>query len=76
VLPLLFERDDLDGNVSCRRVELELVQHGPAEHVGQEDIERNGRRFELPRQCQRMSALAGNDALEAVVACQRARMRA
>ena len=44
VLALFFQRDDLHRDVPRRRVELELVEHRPAEHVGQEDIERDGRR--------------------------------
>ena len=39
VLALLLQRDDLHGNVPHGRVELELVEHRPAEHVGQEDVE-------------------------------------
>ena len=42
VLALFFERDDLHRNVARGWVELELVEHGPAEHVGQENIERDG----------------------------------
>ena len=39
----------------CRVVgiELEVVEDGPAEHVGQEHVERDGRRLELARQGQR-----------------------
>ena len=44
VLALFFQRDDLHRDVARGRVELELVEHRPAEHVGQEDIERDGRR--------------------------------
>jgi hypothetical protein len=30
-----------DGNVAGGRVLLQVTQHGPAEHVGQEDVERD-----------------------------------
>ena len=53
VLALFFERDDLHRNVARRRIELELIQHGPAEHVRQEDVERNRRGAELPREGER-----------------------
>ena len=44
VLALVFERDDLHRNVPRGRVELEVVEHRPAEHVGQEDVQRDGGR--------------------------------
>ena len=44
VLAFFFQRDDLHRDVPRGRVELELVEHRPAEHVGQEDVERDGRR--------------------------------
>ena len=62
--------DDLHRDVARGRVELELVEHRPAEHVGQEDIERDGRGVELPGQGQAQRALGGDDALEALVARQ------
>ena len=58
------------GNVARGRVELELVEHRPAEHVGQEDVERDGGGVELPGQGQAHRALGGDDALEALVARQ------
>ena len=41
VLAVLVERDDLHRDVSRCRVLLQLAQHGPAQHVGQEDVERD-----------------------------------
>ena len=41
VLPLLFDREHLHRDVAGRRIELEVVEHRPAEHVGQEDVERD-----------------------------------
>ena len=39
VLAVLVERDDLHRNMPRQRVLLELAEHGPAEHVGQEHVE-------------------------------------
>ena len=44
VLPLLFDRQHLHRNVPRRRIELQAVQHRPAEHVRQEHVERDRRR--------------------------------
>ena len=34
VLPVFVERQHLHRDVPCRRIVLELAEHGPAEHVG------------------------------------------
>ena len=70
VLPLFLERDDLHGDVPRGRIELEVVEHGPAEHVGQEDVEGDGGRAVLAGQEQAPAARAGDDPLEALVAGQ------
>ena len=44
VLPLFLDREHLHRDVARRRIELEVVEHRPAEHVGQEDVERDRRR--------------------------------
>ena len=51
-----------------RRIELEVVEHRPAEHVGQEDVERDRGRAILARERERLLAAVGDDALEALVA--------
>ena len=56
VMPVFIERHDLHGNVASRRILLELAQDRPSEHVGQEDVERNGRRMVLARECERIGA--------------------
>ena len=68
VLPLLFHREDLHRNVTRLRIALELVQDRPAEHVGQEHIERHGSRLVLTREREGIGAVLGDDALEAAVA--------
>ena len=70
VLPLFLDRQHLHRDVPRGRIELQVVEHGPAEHVRQEDIERDRRRQVLPRQQQRRLAAIGDDALEALVARQ------
>ena len=70
VLALLLDRDDLHRDVARRRIVLELVEHRPAEHVGQEDVERDRGRLVLARERQRLRAALGDQHLEAVVARQ------
>ena len=44
-----------------------LAKHGPAEHVGQEDVERDRRRLELLGELQRLRAARGDQDFEAPV---------
>ena len=67
VMPVLVERHDLHGNVPGRRILLELAQDRPAEHVGQEDVERNRGRMMLARERQRLGAAARDQHLESLV---------
>src|SRR6185437_15356798 len=53
-----------------RRILLQVVEHSPAKHVGQEDVERYGGGTELTRQRQRFRAPHGNQNFEALVASQ------
>ena len=46
VLALVLDGEDLHRDVARVAAALELVEHGPAEHVGQEHIERDGRRLD------------------------------
>ena len=41
VLALLFDRQHLHRNVAGAGVELEIVEYRPAEHIGQEYIQRD-----------------------------------
>ena len=68
VLAVLVERDDLHRDVPGQRVVLELAQHGPAQHVRQEHVERHGGRLELLGQIERLGAAVGNQDLETLVA--------
>ena len=66
VLPFLLDRQHL----TCRWIELQVVQHGPTKHVGQEHIERNRRGTVLLGQEQCRLAAVGDNAFEALVACE------
>ena len=56
VLAVLVQRDDLHRNVAGQRIVLELAQHRPAQHVGQEDVERDRGRLELLGEIERVGA--------------------
>ncbi len=70
VLPLLFQGDDLHRDVARGRVELELIEHRPTEHVGKEDVERDRGGPILPGERKAHRAFRRDDALEALVARQ------
>ena len=53
-----------------QRIVLELAQHGPAEHVRQEYIQRNRGRLELLGKVQRLGAARRHQDLESLVACE------
>ena len=63
MLAFAFERNDLHGNVSRERVQLEVVQHRPPEHVGQEDIQRDGGGAKLSGKLKRLFGLCINGPL-------------
>ena len=58
------------GMCAGGRVLLELAEHGPAQHVGQEDVERDRGRLVLAGQRERVGAAHGDEHLEALVAGQ------
>ncbi len=68
VLAVLVERDDLHRDVPRQRILLELAEHGPAQHVGQEHVERHRGRLELLGEIERVGAARGDQHLEALVA--------
>ena len=70
VLPLFFNRQHLHRDVPRGGIQFEIVQHRPAEHVGEEDVERDRGRPILFRQQQRRLSAVGDDALESLVARQ------
>ncbi len=70
MLAVLVKRDDLDRDVPGQGTVLELAQHGPAEHVGEEYIERDGGRLVLLGEFERLRAARRDQHLEALVAGQ------
>ena len=55
VLAVLVERHDLDRDVPRRGIALQLTQHGPSEHVGQEHVERYRGRPVLAHEIERVA---------------------
>ena len=68
MLAVLVQRDDLHRNVPGKRVVLELAQHGPAEHVGQEHVERHRGGLILLGKIECLGATRRNQNLESLVA--------
>ena len=68
VLTVLVERNDLHRNVTGQCVLLELAQHRPAEHVGQENVQRYRGRLILLGEFERIDAAHGDQHLEPLVA--------
>ncbi len=68
MLAVLVERDDLHRDVPGQRIVLELAQHGPAQHVRQEHVERDRGRLVLLGEIERFGAARGDQHLEALVA--------
>ena len=56
MVPILIERQHLHGNMTRRGILLQMIEHRPAQHVGQEDIQRDRRRMEFAGQRQRFRA--------------------
>ena len=63
-LPLFVDGDDLDRYVSSLRIAFELAQHGPSEHVGQEQVERDRGRLVCSHEAQCLGAAHAHDDLE------------
>ena len=68
VLAVLVERDDLHRDMPGQRVLLELAEHVPAQHVGQEHVERHRGRLILLGEIERVVAAHRQQRLEALVA--------
>ena len=67
VLAVLLQGDDLHGDVARGGALLELTEHRPAEHVGQEYVERDGGRVIVVGESQGVGSSGGGEHLEAVV---------
>ncbi len=64
VLPVFVQRDDLHRDVPGGRILLQLTQDRPAEHIGQEDVQRDCRRPELADEIEAFSATRGHQYFE------------
>jgi len=69
-MAVFIESENLHGNVPGGGVLLEMVENRPAQHVGKENVERNGGGMELPRQSKSLGASRGDQHFEAFVARQ------
>ena len=67
-MSVVVESQDLNRNMPGERVVLQLAQDGPAEHVGQMNVERDRGRIVIRRQRQRIDASLADDAFEAGIA--------
>src|SRR6266702_86910 len=67
MVTVFVEGQHLNGYVAGRRILLQVVQYGPAEHIRQRHVERNGGWMELPRECQAIGPAQRDEHLESVV---------
>ena len=58
MLSLLLQGHDLHWDMPRSWVELQLVEDGPSEHIGQENIKRDCRGTILPGKCDARRALS------------------
>ena len=65
LLAVLVHAQDLHRDVARLERALELAEHVPAQHVGQEDVERHGDRLVLQREVERLRAARRDQRLEA-----------
>ena len=64
---LVFHADDLHWDVAGGRILLQMIQHGPSEHVRQKNIQHDRERIELSGQRTSMGAVGGDHAFESFV---------
>jgi hypothetical protein len=64
---LVFHADDLHWDVAGGRVLLQMIQHGPTEHVRQKNIQHDRQWIELAGQRPSVSAVGGDHAFESFV---------
>ena len=67
VLTVLVQGHDLNRDVPCQRILLELVEHRPAQHVGKENVERHRRWPVFQREFERILAARCDQNLESLV---------
>ena len=67
-MPVFVERQHLHRNVARRRILLQVVQHRPAQHVGQENVQRHCGWMVLLGQRERLRPAGRHKNFEALVA--------
>src|SRR5262249_25027736 len=67
MLTLLFHGDDLHRYVARAGILFEMTEHVPAQHVGEEDIERDGGWLVFPDERQGRAAKSADKSLETPV---------
>ena len=70
MMPVFIQGQHLDWDVPGGRVLLQVVEHGPSQHVRQEYVERDGGGMEFAGQSQRFRAAHGHQHLESLVVGQ------
>ena len=70
MMAVLVQGKHLHWNVPSRRILLQVVEHRPAQHVGQEDVQRNRGGMELAGQGESFRAAQGYKNFESLVARQ------
>ena len=70
MVAVFIERQHLNRNVPRGRILLQMVEHRPAQHVGQKNIQRHGGRMELAGQGKRLASTPGHQDLESVIVRQ------
>ena len=70
VLSVFIQGQDLYRNVAHGGILLQVIEHGPTQHVRQEDIKGNGHGMELACQGEPFGAPSGNQNLESLVSRQ------
>ena len=56
MMPVFIEGQHLNGNMPRGGILFQVIEHSPAQHVGQKDIERNRSGMEFARQGERFGA--------------------
>ena len=70
VLTFFLKRNDLHRNVAGRGIKLEVIEHRPAQHIGQENVEGDRGGQVLPREDKPLLAALGHNSLKSLVARQ------
>ncbi len=68
-MAVVIEGQDLNGNVAGEGIVLQLAEHGPAKHIRQMNVERDGCRIVIGRERKRLYAPLRDDPFESRVVC-------